>query len=36
MNLESLAAWGEFVGGIGGMIAAIAVVASLIFVGIQI
>jgi len=36
MDLESLAAWGEFIGGIGGMIAAIAVVASLIFVGIQI
>ena len=36
MNLESLAAWGEFIGGIGGLIAAIAVVGSLIFVGMQI
>lgn len=36
MTLETLAAWGEFIGGIGGLIAAIAVVASLIFVGIQI
>lgn len=36
MTLETLAAWGEFVGGIGGLVAAIAVVASLIFVGMQI
>ena len=36
MDLESLAALGEFVGGIGGLIAAFAVVASLVFVGIQI
>ena len=36
MDLETLAAWGEFIGGIGGLIAAIAVVASLIFVGVQI
>ena len=36
MSLETLAAWGEFIGGIGGLIAAIAVVASLIFVGVQI
>ena len=36
MELQTLAALGEFVGGIGGLIAAIAVVASLVFVGIQI
>ena len=36
MNLDTLAAWGEFVGGIGGLIAAIAVVGSLVFVGMQI
>ncbi len=36
MDLQSLAALGEFVGGIGGLIAAFAVVASLVFVGIQI
>lgn len=36
MDLESLAAIGEFIGGIGGLVAAIAVVASLIFVGMQI
>ena len=36
MDLQALAAVGEFVGGIGGLIAAIAVVASLVFVGIQI
>ena len=36
MDLQTLAALGEFVGGIGGLIAAIAVVASLVFVGIQI
>ena len=36
MNLETLAAWGEFIGGIGGLIAAVAVVGSLIFVGMQI
>ena len=36
MDLQSLAAWGEFLGGIGGVVAAFAVVASLIFVGIQI
>jgi hypothetical protein len=36
VDLQTLAALGEFIGGIGGIIAAIAVVASLIFVGIQI
>ena len=36
MDLQSLAALGEFVGGVGGLIAAIAVVGSLVFVGIQI
>lgn len=35
MDLESLAAWGEFIGGVGGVVAALAVVASLVFVGIQ-
>jgi hypothetical protein len=36
VELQTLAALGEFVGGIGGLIAAIAVVASLVFVGVQI
>jgi hypothetical protein len=36
VDLQTLAAVGEFVGGIGGIIAAIAVVASLVFVGVQI
>jgi hypothetical protein len=36
MDLASLAAWGEFIGGVGGVIAALAVVASLVFVGVQI
>ena len=36
MDLQTLAALGEFIGGIGGFVAAIAVVASLIFVGAQI
>jgi hypothetical protein len=35
MDLQQLAAWGEFLGGIGGVVAAGAVVASLIFVGVQ-
>ena len=35
MNIQDLAAWGEFLGGIGGLIAAAAVVGSLIFVGRQ-
>ena len=36
MDIQNLAAWGEFLGGIGGLVAAVAVVASLIFVGSQI
>ena len=36
MDIQTLAAVGEFIGGIGGLIAAIAVVASLVFVGMQI
>ena len=36
MDIQTLAALGEFVGGIGGLIAAVAVVASLVFVGMQI
>jgi hypothetical protein len=36
LDIQTLAAWGEFVGGIGGMVAALAVLASLVFVGIQI
>ncbi len=35
MDIQDLAAWGEFLGGIGGLIAAAAVVRSLTFVGIQ-
>ena len=35
MDIQELAAWGEFLGGIGGLIAAAAVVGSLTFVGIQ-
>lgn len=35
MDVQHLAAWGEFIGGISGSIAAIAVVASLIYVGVQ-
>lgn len=34
--MQTLAAFGEFVGGIGGLVAAIAVVGSLVFVGMQI
>lgn len=36
MDIQELAAWGEFLGGIGGLIAAFAVVASLVFVGFQV
>lgn len=36
MDIQTLGAWGEFIGGIGGIIAAIAVIASLVFVGMQI
>lgn len=35
MDIQTLAAWGEFLGGIGGLVAAAAVVGSLIFVGLQ-
>lgn len=35
MDVQDLGAWGEFIGGISGSIAAIAVVASLIYVGVQ-
>lgn len=35
MDIQNLAAWGEFLGGIGGLIAAAAVVGSLTFVGLQ-
>ena len=36
MELQELAAWGELIGGIGSFVAAIAVVASLLFVGSQV
>ena len=36
MDIQVLGAWGELIGGIGGLVAAIAVVASLIFVGLQV
>ena len=36
MDIQTLGAWGEFIGGIGGMVAAVAVIASLVFVGMQI
>lgn len=36
MDIQTLGAWGEFIGGIGGLIAAVAVIASLVFVGMQI
>ncbi len=35
VDIQDLAAWGEFLGGIGGLIAAVGVVGSLMFVGIQ-
>ena len=35
MAVQELAAWGEFVGGIGGLLAAIAVIASLLYLGRQ-
>ena len=35
MDIQVLGAWGEFLGGVSGLIAAIAVVGSLIFVGLQ-
>jgi hypothetical protein len=36
MDIQTLGAWGELLGGIGGLVAAIAVVGSLIFVGVQV
>ncbi len=36
MDIQELAAWGELIGGIGSFVAAIAVVASLLFVGSQV
>ena len=36
MDIQTLGAWGELLGGIGGLVAAIAVVGSLIFVGLQV
>jgi hypothetical protein len=36
MHIEVLGAWGEFLGGIASVVAAVGVVGSLIFVGIQI
>ena len=36
MNIEQLGAWGELIGGIASLIAALGVVGSLIFVGLQI
>ena len=36
MDLQTLAALGEFLGGVGGLVAAVGVIASLVFVGMQI
>ena len=36
MDIELLAAWGEFIGGISGVVSALAMIASLVFVGLQI
>ena len=36
MDIQVLGAWGEFLGGIGGLVAAIGIVGSLVFVGLQI
>ncbi len=36
MDIQVLAAWGELIGGISGLVAAFAVVGSLLFVGLQI
>ena len=36
MELQELAAWGELIGGVGSLVAAVAVVASLLFVGSQV
>ena len=36
MDIEILAAWGEFIGGISGVVSALAMIASLVFVGLQV
>ena len=36
MDIQLLGAWGEFIGGISGLVGAVAVVATLIFVGLQV
>lgn len=36
MDIQLLGAWGEFIGGISGFVSAVAVIASLIFIGLQI
>ncbi len=35
MDVQVLGAWGEFLGGVAGVVAALGVIGSLIFVGIQ-
>ena len=35
MSLDELSAIGEFIGGVGGLVAALGVIASLVFVGVQ-
>ncbi len=36
MDIQAIGAWGELIGGISGLVAAIAVVGSLVFVGLQV
>ena len=36
MDIQALGAWGELIGGVSGLVAALAVVGSLVFVGLQI
>ena len=36
MDIQLLGAWGEFIGGISGFVSPVAVIASLIFIGLQI
>ena len=36
MDIQVLGAWGELIGGISGLVAALAVVGSLVFVGVQV
>ena len=36
MDIQLLGAWGEFIGGISGFVSAVAIIASLIFIGLQI